>query len=422
MKPRPATGLREADSALAGRDGQLPALACVLDDDRLSAVLGRPVQVTRVRYKPQTSALVAFREQHGGGWRYGWAMTEAAHGFPKLQKRVKRSDRCGGTVRLFHMDIRGTAAVIASGGIEDDWALQAPLRWLRQQGLERMGVAGPGEAGWMQAAGILRYKPERRVVLRTGPPQSPIVVKTSVQPPDGIGSRLNERLARGGVPMLPELGDAECTRHGISASPMWGTGDLAEGGSPRAAFAAGEALAALHRLEDYVPGSAEEAVGDTVRQLLATHAMISVLLPELEEPAAWLAGRLLAYVGGTRPARNALVHGDFSADQVLVDGLKVRLLDFDRLQIGDTAQDLGSFAAVEEIVDRTRGRHAIGGSQAEQLLTGYCEAGGHIPQARVAAWAAFRLFVGCVDPFRDRAPAWPGDMAWQVARARELMT
>ena len=46
-----------------------------------------------------------------------------------------------------------------------------------------------------------------------------------------------------------------------------------------------------------------------------------------------------------------LVHGDFSADQVLVNGAAVRIIDFDRVRTADPAMDLGSFAAVEEIAD-----------------------------------------------------------------------
>src|SRR6476660_6165762 len=75
---------RDADRALAARDPRIPGLNWVLDDELLSELLGESVQIVRTRYKPHTSALVAFRRtgygagsgsDGSGAGSYGWALT-----------------------------------------------------------------------------------------------------------------------------------------------------------------------------------------------------------------------------------------------------------------------------------------------------------------------------------------------------------
>jgi hypothetical protein len=39
----------------------------------------------------------------------------------------------------------------------------------------------------------------------------------------------------------------------------------------------------------------------------------------------------------------------------------------------------------------------------------------------VDTWAAFRLFLNSVDPFRNRADDWPADTTWHIRRAMELI-
>jgi aminoglycoside phosphotransferase (APT) family kinase protein len=156
------------------------------------------------------------------------------------------------------------------------------------------------------------------------------------------------------------------------------------------------------------------------RQLAATCAMVTALVPALEVPAAKVAARIhrrLEEVAGGGTA--VLVHGDFSADQVLVSGAEVRLIDFDRARAGAAEADLGSFAAVEEM-SRWRGT-AARTPRTGDLIDGYGRAGGRFMPEATDAWAALRLFAGSVDPFRDRSPDWAADMSRHIDRAGELV-
>jgi aminoglycoside phosphotransferase (APT) family kinase protein len=422
------TPLRDADHALAAREDALPCLAVLLDDDRLSGLLGEAVHVTRVRYKPGTSALVAFVRTRGSTEEYGWALTRA--GSVKLQGRAESSERHGGGMHLIRPARHDSDAMIAVGGMEDDWALRKNLRWLGDRGLQRLGAEqGPGPGLFSGTARVLRYKPERRLVLLEQTASGPIVIKTAALAAPGTAGRFHERLQQHGVPVPPLLGDASCFRHGTTASAEWGDGDLTASADPGAPRRAGEALARVHGIPAEAgpgpgPGPAPETLVE--RQLAATCAMVTALVPALEEPAAQAAARIRHAIHASRPAgvrtgrTMVLIHGDFSADQVLVNGAEVRLIDFDRSRAGAPEADLGSFAAVEEMSQRRGHTGAAPGLQTGHLIEGYAQAGGQFDPATVDAWTALRMFTSSVDPFRDRTQDWAAAMDRQIDRAVEL--
>ena len=414
------TQWRDADLALAGRDTELPCLAAMLDDDHLSELVGEALQVTRVRYKPHTSLLVAFLRTGTGEDSYGWALSTA--GNVKLEGRARSSARNGGGVRLIRLPVPGTDAIMAVGGIEDDWALRKNLRWLGEHGLERLGVAHtPGQGLLNGTARVLRYKPERRLVLLAGSADAPIVIKTAALPADEDADlQFHQRLQRHGVPVLPRLSGAGSSSHGTSASPAWGDRDLTASAGPEGARRAGEALARLHGMPSEV-GSGPATQSEALRlQLEATCSMVASLLPALGPKATTVADRIFRRLYGAPDGGTAAqVHGDFSADQVLVSGTEIRLIDFDRTRAGTPESDLGSFAAVEEI-SHWRGT-AVTTEHTQHLLDGYAQAGGRFTPATVDAWAAVRFFANIVDPFRDRRPDWAGEMSLHLERAGELI-
>ncbi|MHA7222955.1 phosphotransferase family protein [Arthrobacter sp. RHLT1-20] len=414
----------DADLALAARDDALPCLATVLDDDRLSELAGEQLRITRVRYKPRTSALVAFVRTRNGHEDFGWALTRTPDGNVKLYGRAHESATHGGGMRLFRPDLGNPEAIVAVGGFEDDWALRKNLRWLGRSGLEQLGAVpsrGPGVLG--NTARVLRYKPERRLVLMEPTPRGPIVIKVATQPVhEELELLFHQRLQLHGVPVLPRLGGSAFSRHGISASPAWGDGDLLASGDHDAAHRAGEALARLHGIPVKADSGPAPRLEGPLNQLKSTHTMVKALVPALDAPAARVAAGIRRQLED-RPGHRtgALVHGDFSADQVLVSGDEVRLIDFDRAHFGIREEDLGSFAAVEEMSEWRRPAGITRGRHTEGLMEGYIHAGGRFSPAALDTWAAFRMFCSCMDPFRDRTPEWAADMARHIGRAAELI-
>nr|WP_260681118.1 hypothetical protein [Arthrobacter sp. KBS0703] len=254
---------KNPDCSLASRDDALPGLPYLLDSSRLSSLLGETVRVTRVRYKPRTSLLVAFRRIRNGAFDYGWAMTRTRAGNAKLLRRELTSRSRGGDIRVLRPDPRQDDNLVAVGGVEDDWVLYGNLLWLREHGMERLGL--PQQPGSVLAGtgSVLRYKPERRLVLFVQNSGAPVVIKAAATP---AGRRAAGPFpgaaepARGSAP--PPTGDAECLEHGISACAAWGGGDLAGLDDDSGAVSAGEALARLHGIPPRrFPGGAGRLAG-----------------------------------------------------------------------------------------------------------------------------------------------------------------
>lgn len=432
--------LKNPDRSIANRDSALPGLPYLLDNSRLSDLLGEPVRVTRVRYKPHTSLLVAFRRARRGSFDYGWAMTRAAKANGKLLRREEASSSRGGDIRLLHPDPRLPDTLVAVGGVEDDWALQENLTWFREHGLARLGLrhAAPGSL-LSSSTTVLRYKPERRLVLLLHNGGAPVVVTASAKPLGTKHRHFHDTLHLNGVPVLPQLGDSECAERGLSACAAWGGGDLAGLDDAHGAWRAGEALARVHDIPTPADSSVERRAlhHDVAEQLAATRSMVASLVPALENSARKLEdvlrtlltargsfgarGSLAARGSGARgPGEPALVHGDFTPEQVLVKGSEVRIIDFDNAGTGDPEADLGSFAAAEEAGRPLPTSGSAGGPLTARLAEGYAEAGGRFRQTGVDAWAAFRLFTNCLEPFNDRAPEWADDMSWHLRRAQDL--
>ncbi|MFI8632762.1 phosphotransferase family protein [Microbacterium sp. NPDC077663] len=328
------------------------ALDVLLDAARLSEALGREVEITRVRWKPATSLVLGVRT----GEDHGWVAAYADPG--KLLKLYARAASIGAQVTR----LRAVDAACA-GPLAADRALAKPLGRARR-------VLGDG-------ATVLRYNPHRRVVLRTGGD----VVKVATT--DAGRADLTQRLAAGGAAVLP----AELVRPGIQRTRWWGAGDLAASPSRAAAAAAGRALAALHDAPADDAPDASPAEGD----LATAVAAIGRLDADAGARAAALAERVRALPTGER---SALVHGDFTADQVLRRGDEVRLIDFDRAGRGEPERDLGAFTAGELLAGR---------ALTDALRSGY---DAPVNERAVDRWTATAALQRAVEPFRTGRADW----------------
>ena len=118
--------------------------------------------------------------------------------------------------------------------------------------------------------------------------------------------------------------------------------------------------------------------------------------------------------------RRAL-HGDFSANQVLVGQPEVAIIDLDWACYGDPADDLGNFIAQAE-------RNALRGELCpdqvelvkEALLKGYSLAAKRPPPERVALYTAVEVFRRTRFPFRAREPDWPQRTESLLERAEAI--
>ncbi|MCJ1709452.1 phosphotransferase family protein [Microbacterium sp. VKM Ac-2923] len=354
---------------LAVRDPGIPGLRTLLDPASLSDVVGASVHVRHLRYKPGASVLVAYTTPAGAHWAGAWSGAD----------KPASAERRDPTVRALP-----GIAWSAGGPARSDRVLARAV-----QDAERH------EPSWRRAE-IVRHNPGRRLVVRTGGEYAKTAPGRA-----SAALRAAELLGRAGVPTLvPRL----VTEHAW-ATASWGDGDLASSPSPAHAAAAGAALARLHAVSVDEAGAVETP---DVRARSAARALRTVL-PATARRVDELARRL------PRARRRAIVHGDFSADQVLhrPDG-RIRLIDLDRLGAGDPAMDLAGFA-VEEFF-RTGDLAAT-----TSLFAAYRAAGGVATEADWRAWTPLCALERAIEPFRRCEPHWPSAVMARLERAEDLL-
>ena len=389
-----------AIAGLTARDTALAALSAVLDPGQRCAALDAASHITRLRYKPGSSvvaslAITTSSGDTGTGWIAAYADPTKAH------KTLARAHRSGFSARA----VDGVPGVLV-GETCADRMLSLPLAEIRALAPDLLADAT-----------VLRHNPHRRVVFRSRREGTPVVLKVSAADgdravadacPGGSAARQSalNTLERGGVAVLRPR--AVHGVPGVETVPWWGDGDLATLAVPGAADTAGQQLAVLHnaRPADFLTLSGGVDHGAASR---AAAQVIATILPQHTERAAHLAAALQGAAAALPPRRHALVHGDFSPDQVLVGSGDVRLIDFDRAGIDYAERDLGAFAASAELL----GCPAL----ADKLLTGYTDAGATFDNTALHLFTALALMQRSVEPFRAQTHDW----AAQTARILDLV-
>lgn len=224
-----------------------------------------------------------------------------------------------------------------------------------------IGCVGPGV--------LVRHKNGRRALVRYPPVGCDGAVLGKLRPkgPDREAYRVHRALFERGfrpdcdrsffVPqplgMVPSLGmwlQAECP--GVPARTL-----LFGREGPMLAGRIAEALWALHSCS--VEPTRGHGLGHEVDALVTRLERVARSRPELATRLHVLTRcyQVLATEFRSCP-RPIGIHRDFYFDQVLVDGDRIVLLDFDLFALGDPALDVGNFIAhLEEYALRSRGNH-----------------------------------------------------------------
>lgn len=363
--------LSPADAALVARDPAVPGLALLLDDDALSALLGGRVARRYLRYKPGTSAVCAATLDG----RDVAVQVVADDGIGKLDKTAARAP--SGSVLL---DRRGLLVTTPAADRDLPGVGRLP------EALHRMGLLPAPVTR-------LSWKPARRYVGRLG---------------EGVVLRLHREL-----PVLPDGLPGTRTPLGVDAQlavralPFTAGRPLDEvlrggGAADRALHRTGETLAALHLTR--APGLVAHDAG-----LDAAAAQVGVLLPDLAGDAAELAARLRPSGG------DAVLHGDFSADQVVAEGDDVVLLDLDRVRLGAPADDLACWRAAALLGGLPRAAEAC-------LLEGYAGVAPLPDPEEVAVHTSAHLLRRAAEPFRAARPDWEQQVRAVLQAARDQAT
>ncbi|MEX5258659.1 phosphotransferase [Kocuria sp. CPCC 205263] len=425
----------------------LPALAAVLDPGRLTELfghqLGGPLRTSHLRYKPGVSVVARVDAGTTGAVHWVAAYAPAGDGRDKLEKvlaRAGRAARHGRPAPVLVADVPGrTGHRLAVGTIGTDPELRRALAVLGPARARRLGQPG-------DPARLLRYNPRRRAVL-TGADDDGAGRVTKLTagaaPADPV---LLTRLAAAGLPVL-----APVPVPGLPVSPhvlhypWFEAGDLAaraaapDGPGPgtgpggpvlESAAVAGAALAQLHGRGPALLGPARVGAPlEAGRKLRSLAADLSALDRRSGARCAWTGRAVAEALADRTGAPERLLHGDFSADQVLVRGdggpgaPELRLADLDRIRTGTAADDLGSFLAVE-LLGPGAGQAPAAPEELPltgALLRGYGTGVALPPWPEILAWAAFHVLARSMEPFRSAAADWRERTDRRIALAQRLV-
>lgn len=397
--------LSPADAAIAARDPALPGLALLLD---LPALAGRlrlgPIGDAYLRYKAGTKCVLSFR---AGEDDHRMALAYPPERYAMLRERPRLLT----DGRVVFMDDLCVAVL----PMAQDRDLRA-LRQLadpapRQRLLQRVGAEGA-------RIRLLRHNPGRRAVLRLDGPDGPLALAKVHSASGWKGKEAAARLAENlGGPAV--LGADEAARllasRWVPGRPLWREGC---GLAPLAGVeAAGAALARLHGAG--LRPEARIGLEEEREELAGATAALAMLVPDLGQRAEALAGRIGEALAAHDRARGT-IHGDFSADQVILGPAGPVIIDWDRMAEGDTARDLGSFLARLDM-QAVDGALAGGAAAAARgaLLKGYAQ-DRPVPPG-VAAQQARALMLLLPEGFRQRRADWPDRAAAILARAEALL-
>ena len=344
--------LQPADRGIVARDPALPGLALVLDAEAVSALLGKEAEPVHLRYKPGVSCMATFRVD-------GDFLTLRA-----LTRKRFDEDKIG---------LRRAALVRRMP--EHALIVMPPAADRRITAMRKRVDLGAGLP--------LRFKPERRLVLRQGDAMLKAMSPTAW---DRALSGARFGATQGGPVVLWE----DEQTHMIAT--RWLPGTSAERAAPETFVRIGAALAALHRsqagLRPREPAAPPAALADLER-----------LLPELAHRIRHIRTAIaLAFSGDNSPL--VPCHGDFSPDQVMVapDGT-LTLIDWDEAGLAHPASDLGNFLARLDH-DRLTGGQSHDAACA--FLDGYGERPAHLVAHHASALAAL-----ATEGFRTRRTDWP---------------
>ncbi len=420
--------LSNPDHQLVARDGKLPGLALLLDEDRALSALHsawpehrfETLATTYLNYKPGVRCLVGYLVQAPDG-----PLSLHAKAYTTEEYTQIRAGKAGETVstpRLLDDQY------IALWRFPDDRKLVGLARLApSDKRCHLLSKLLPDEpALWPAGLETLRYKPERRYVGKLTVADHPAaIVKVYDERDFGNAWRGaktvktftdRERLA-----VSRPLGRSKSQRIIVS---RWLAGQPLNEWLLGIDFTAhrlrevGVALAELHR---QAPGHlALIAREDEAMAVLAAANAVAVLCPELamrvRELAPRIASELLA-----APAEQCLIHGDFSADQVLMTADGIGIIDYDRAGWGDPAADFGTFiarleyASVAGLLAATQA-----GEIADGLIDGYCHQTRSNKPSRTDLYVAAGLLRLAPHGFRDRQHDWPMHIERVVQRAERI--
>ena len=202
----------------------------------------------------------------------------------------------------------------------------------------------------------------------------------------------------GVVPGAPVLSDLLRARAGGGPAPASALIDAVAG--------CARVAATLHRLDP--PAGGRRSMDDEIAPLRADIGMLAAVAPGL---GAWLErrrARAEAELAATAPQAPRPCHGDLKHNQILFDGRRWALVDFDTVCLAEPALDLGHFLAYLRLKADGAGPPELAAALADTFLEAYAEAatgaGMAVVPERVRGYEALSLLGRAAHSWQKRKP------------------
>lgn len=422
--------LTHDDAGVVKRDPAVPGLKLLFNRKAFTARLREALPGTEVkkvraiysRYKPQTSCLMTFQAKLNGTGTTLYAKALNPKAGEKLFKLDNRNAAPGvsGPSHVVFDDV-----AVAVYFFPNDRKLNAlPLLADETKRGELFRTLLPNSPHYQEASiRMLNYKPERRFVAQAVFESGErAVIKLYAEnefPFADCGARAIKSAGRLRAPRRLK----RSRRHRLlifewlRGEPLhraWREPDF----PLRKIRDVGAALAHLHAQKtDGLQRRTRET--EAVATLAAAEACADVcpaLGKFIRKLSLKLADELLK-----APCQVCPIHGDFSADQVVLRNGNTGILDFDSAALGDPAADIGSFIAQLEYDQMKEG---ISGSRKNAVANAFVS--GYLGSKCAESFLPIRLYtaVGLIrrapHPFRNREPNWRRFIERLFERAGEI--
>lgn len=429
--------LSAADAKVVRRDPRIPALPLLLDTDAFVETLAglypgaaiTALEARYLRYKPGMSCLAGYRATTPAGTLEIYARAHNPAVAEKVEKAAQRD-----SVRSLLGGGIGIAAeqALVIYPFPNDHELPA---------LRRLGERGTGDGVirellpdrpdlWDGTLEGLRYKPERRYVARLTTPAGAgggagAALKFYTRSDyNALRESMDVFVSEGPLRVPARIGRSKKFR---MAASEWVAGKplreaLVEGQmQPESWQTVGAALAALHAQKSSKLNVFHTAA--SYAGLLAEAAdAVDGITPDLGERARHLADRIGERLLKRHWRERRGIHGDLTAEQIILGEREATIVDFDRASRGDPRLDLGTLQA-RLVYDGICGAiDAVGvASSFETLLEEYRHAAGKDVTRKLSRFTAACLLRLAVEPFRHRHRDWPEEIESIVSVAEALV-
>lgn len=440
------------------RDGDLPGLPAMLDSDAVKNLLQEHLrgalgeiercEISYIRYKPETSCIIAYELQ---------CSMEISKGSPQflLYAKVFREDnyRNAREKSRVHrwtetLDIdpviplpehRAILYLFPNDPIIDGLRVLSNPKKIQRILYQYYDLYPENE--WRISdrklrLTVMRYKPERRVVLRCD--TRAIHRKTNVRKGVSVYLRLYSDDRGADVYSLQEnlYRTAEKDKLFRIARPIVYIGErrmlIMETlpGKPLLELLKGidrfdaversaRALAALHRSKGLKLNVRHlDSYLDDAR---STTEMLKKISPDSAREVEEIFRSLRVFKFPDRPVTSGFVHGDLYHGQVLLQNDSIAFIDFDRSHLGDIASDIGNFNAHLRLLCLQE-RLADHNDLESRFRIAYEEASASsISDGRLAFWTALGMFLLAVGPFRRLEFDWQNKTGRILEECRKIL-